>query len=45
MTGGVFDGLIGRVLELDDKDRLVVLMDLLNRPTKVWLEATRVTSV
>jgi transcriptional antiterminator RfaH len=39
MAGGVFDGLIATILELDEKDRLVVLMDLLNRPTRVRVEA------
>jgi transcriptional antiterminator RfaH len=39
MAGGAFDGLIATILEMDEKDRLVVLMDLLNRPTKVKVEA------
>jgi transcriptional antiterminator RfaH len=43
MAGGAFDGLIATILEMDEKDRLVVLMDLLNRPTKVKVEAARVT--
>ena len=43
MAGGAFDGLIATILEMDDKDRLVVLMDLLNRPTKVKVDAQSVT--
>jgi transcriptional antiterminator RfaH len=39
MAGGAFDGLIVTILEMDEKDRLVVLMDLLNRPTKVRVGA------
>ena len=39
MAGGAFDGLIATILEMDEKDRLVVLMDLLNRPTKVRVDA------
>jgi transcriptional antiterminator RfaH len=43
MAGGVFDGLIATILEMDEKLRLVVLMDLLNRSTKVRVDANRVT--
>lgn len=32
---GPFDGIAAEIVELCDKDRLVVLMTLLNRPTKV----------
>ncbi|AGK56619.1 NusG antitermination factor [Hyphomicrobium denitrificans 1NES1] len=32
---GPFDGLAAEIIELCDRDRLVVLMTLLNRPTKV----------
>ena len=39
MAGGAFDGLIATILEMGEKDRLVVLMDLLNRPTKVRVGA------
>ena len=39
MAGGAFDGLIATILEMDEKDRLVVLMHLLNRPTKVKVGA------
>jgi len=43
MAGGAFDGLIATVLEMDEKHRLVVLMDLLNRSTKVRVDSHRVT--
>ena len=39
MAGGAFDGLIATILEMDEKDRLVVLMDLLNRQTRVRVDA------
>jgi transcriptional antiterminator RfaH len=45
MAGGAFDGLIATILEMDEKDRLVVLMDLLNRPTKVRVAGHRVFPV
>jgi transcriptional antiterminator RfaH len=32
---GPFDGLIGRIIELPENDRLVVLMHFLNRPVEV----------
>lgn len=38
MSGGAFDGLIATIIEMSEKDRLVVLMDLLNRPVKVKLK-------
>jgi transcriptional antiterminator RfaH len=43
LTGGAFDSLVATILELDEKDRLVVLMDLLNRPTKVTVHMSYVT--
>jgi len=35
MAGGAFDGLIAKILELDDKGRITVLMDLLNQSVRV----------
>ena len=32
---GPFDGLVGKIIELCEKDRLIVLMDFLNQPIKV----------
>lgn len=35
VTGGPLDGLIGEVLEMREKDRVLVLLSLLNQQTKV----------
>jgi transcriptional antiterminator RfaH len=35
VAGGSFSGLVGTIIKMDDKDRLVVLMNLLSRPVKV----------
>jgi transcriptional antiterminator RfaH len=32
---GAFDGFVGKIIDLAEKDRLVVLMDFLNRPVRV----------
>jgi transcriptional antiterminator RfaH len=45
IAGGPFDGLIATIVSLDDRDRLVVLMNLLNRPVKVKLEAVQLSPV
>jgi transcriptional antiterminator RfaH len=42
MAGGAFDGLIVTVLEMDEKDRIVVLMDVLNRPVRVQAKAENI---
>lgn len=42
MAGGPFDGLVAEIIEMDEKDRLVVLLDLLSRPVRVRLEASSV---
>ena len=42
ISGGPFDGLVATIIEMDEKERLVVLMDLLRRPTKVRIEAQSV---
>ena len=39
LAGGTFDGLVASILELDEKDRLVVLLELLRRPVKVKVDA------
>ncbi len=44
MQGGPFDGLVATIIELDEKDRLVVLMDLLNQSVKVTVPTSRVTT-
>jgi transcriptional antiterminator RfaH len=44
VAGGPFDGLVATIIQMSEKDRLVVLMDLMNRPVKVKLEACDVKS-
>lgn len=39
IQGGAFDGLVGRILELRENQRVLVLMDLLNRHSKVLVAA------
>lgn len=42
ITEGAFDGTVATILAMDEKDRLVVLMDILNRPVRVRLESRQV---
>jgi len=35
LTGGAFDGLVATIVEMDEKQRLVVLLDLLNQTVRV----------
>ncbi len=42
---GPFDGTIATIIDLDEKDRLVVLMDILNRPVRVHIDARHVSPV
>ncbi len=35
VSGGPFDGLIGRIVEIRERDRVLVLLDLLNQQVKV----------
>ena len=44
MTGSALDGLVATIIEMNEKDRLVVLLDLLNRPVRVTLDASAVTA-
>jgi transcriptional antiterminator RfaH len=44
MATGPFDGLVATIIEMDEKDRLVVLMDLLSRPVKVRTEVRLVAA-
>jgi transcriptional antiterminator RfaH len=37
LEAGPFAGLVGAIVEMDEKERIVVLMHLLNRPVKVKL--------
>ncbi len=45
MAGGAFDGLIATIIEMDDNDRLTVLMDLLSRPVKVKVDERQLSPV
>jgi transcriptional antiterminator RfaH len=45
VSGGAFDGLVATIIEMNEKDRLVVLMNLLNRPVKVKLEKSNVIAI
>lgn len=42
LAGGAFDGLVATILSMDEKSRLVVLLDMLNRPVKVKVEARHI---
>jgi transcriptional antiterminator RfaH len=42
VTNGPFSGLVGTIIAMNDKDRLVVLMNLLNQPVKVQVAARMV---
>jgi len=44
LAGGAFDGLVATILDLDDKDRAVVLMALLNREVKVKVGMQQIAS-
>jgi transcriptional antiterminator RfaH len=39
IQNGPFDGLIGQIVELRENDRVLVLLDLLNRATRVSVDA------
>ena len=45
MRGGPFDGLAATIIEMDEKDRLVVLMDLLSQSVKVKVTAADVSAL
>lgn len=45
IAGGPFDGLVAQIIELKERDRLVVLMNLLSRPLRVTLETHQVSPV
>ncbi|MDX2205976.1 MAG: transcription termination/antitermination NusG family protein [Hyphomicrobiaceae bacterium] len=38
IAGGPFDGLVARILELDERDRIVVLLEVMNRGVKTQVE-------
>lgn len=39
IVGGQFDGLVGQIIEIRERDRILLLLDLLNRCTKVHIDA------
>jgi transcriptional antiterminator RfaH len=39
VNGGPFDGLAGQIVEVRERDRILLLLDLLSSPTKVHLDA------
>jgi transcriptional antiterminator RfaH len=41
IQGGAFDGIIGQIVEMRENDRVLVLLDLLNRQTRVQIDAKR----
>ncbi len=41
IQGGAFDGLAGQIIEMRDHDRILVLLDLLKRQTRVQIDAKR----
>jgi transcriptional antiterminator RfaH len=45
VSGGPFDGVIGQIIELRDRDRVLVLLDLLNQKTKLHIEAKMLRSL
>lgn len=45
IAGGPFDGVVTKILELDERDRIVVLLDVMNRGVKTKLESNQVTPV
>lgn len=45
VSGGPFDGVVATIIEMDERDRLIVLMDMLNRPVKVKLSSFQVMSI
>ncbi len=45
VVAGAFDGIVATILDLAEKDRLTVLLDLLGGPTKVRLDGTQVAAL
>jgi transcriptional antiterminator RfaH len=45
IAGGGFDGLVATIIDMDEGDRLIVLMNILNRPVKVKLSSNHVIPV
>lgn len=45
LNGGPFDGLVATIIEMDDRDRLVLLMSLLNQNVRLKLTADDVREI
>jgi transcriptional antiterminator RfaH len=45
VSGGPFDGVIGQIIELRDKDRVVLLLDLLQQKTRLHIGAKSLRTV
>jgi transcriptional antiterminator RfaH len=45
LDGGVFDGLIATIVQMDEKDRITLLMELLNRRVKVKVDTNAIHPV
>jgi transcriptional antiterminator RfaH len=44
VAGGAFDGIVATIIEMNEKDRLMVLLNLLSRPVKMQLGAANVVA-
>jgi transcriptional antiterminator RfaH len=42
IVGGPFDGIISKIIEIQDKDRIVILMDLLNQAVRATVRSDQV---
>jgi transcriptional antiterminator RfaH len=45
LEGGAFDGVVATIVEMDEKDRLVVLMSILNQSVRLKVEQNSVTAM
>ena len=45
VSGGAFDGVVAQIIDIDSKDRILVLMDILGRKAKVTVEAHAIEKV
>lgn len=45
IAGGALDGLVARIVEMDEKERLVVLLDLLGGPIRAKLTTDQVAEI
>jgi transcriptional antiterminator RfaH len=44
IDGGPFDGLVGKILEVRESDRVLLLLDFINAPAKVNIDARMLRS-